>query len=178
MALPPDEKEAKRHWQAQEPSLSRLYNSKDKGLTQVSGPGEIAEIVTRELDEGPVAVYRQKTASNLPDPVARSQWLIRKFTQEKVLADEFLPFCECAEDMVIYHARYGNMKDFPRGVLFQKYATSLFDKQKEVLKQNNIDRARDDRKTRNTLENQAKLQKLLDAGALDVTIVEDTKGGD
>jgi hypothetical protein len=168
MALPPDDKEAKKHWLNQEAPLGRPFGTRDPGLTQVSSPGDIREIVTREAAGEQVPTYRQRTSSNLPDPVARAQGLMRQFTQKGISADKFMKQCETVEDMILFMALYGDMADDKKGALYVKLSKILFDAQKEVQKQNNIALDREARQIKNTLENQKKLQKLLEKGAITV----------
>lgn len=177
MSLPQDEKEAKKHWSNQDAPLGRPYNSKDPGLTQVDGPTDILAIVSTEAQGTPVPTYRQRTSQNLPDPVARSQELIRQFTQKKVSAEKFMKQCETAEDMILFLGLYGDMADDKKAQTFLKLSKLLWDKQKQVMAQNNIDRAREDKQLKNTLENTKRLQKLLDAGAIQAEVVEDKPKG-
>lgn len=172
MSLPPDDKTAKKHWLKQEAPIGRPWGTPDPGLTQVSSPADIREIVTRESQGEEVPTYRQRTASNLPDPVARSQGMIRQFTQKGIAADKFMKQCENVEDMILFMALYGDMEDDKKGALFVKLSKILFDAQKEVQKQNNITLDREARQIKNTLENQKKLQKLLEKGAITVDAKE------
>lgn len=172
MPLPPDDKEAKKHWLKQEAPLGREWNTRDPGLVQVSSPADIREIVSRESQGEQVPVYRQRTSTNLPDPVARAQGLIRQFTQKNIAADKFMKQCESVEDMILFMALYGEMADDKKGALFVKLSKILFDAQKEVQKQNNIALDREARQVKNTLENQKKLQRLLEKGAITVDAQE------
>lgn len=170
--LPTNDKEAKKHWLKQEAPLGRAWKVPDPGLTQVSSPDEIREIVSRESQGEQVPTYRQRTASNLPDPVARAQGLIRQFTQKGIAADKFMKQCENVEDMILFMALYGEMAADKKGALFVKLSKILFDAQKEVQKQNNIALDREARQIKNTLENQKKLRRLLEKGAITVDAKE------
>ena len=179
MPLPTDNKDAKKHWLGQEPPLGRAWGTPDPGLTQVSSPADIREIVTRESQGELVPTYRQRTPSNLPDPVARCQSLMRQFTQKGISAERFMKQRESPEDMILFMALYGDMADDKKGALWVKLSKILFDAQKEVQKQNNITLDRENRQFKNTLANQEKLKKLLDKGAFDTPVIEMTpKDGD
>lgn len=173
MSLPPDDKSAKKHWKDQDAPLNRPFGSRDPGLVQVSSPEEVNQIITREADGDRVPVFKQRTSQNLHDPVARSQMLIRQFTEQRISPEKFMKQCQSVEDMSLFLALYGNMDDDKKAAIFLKLSKILFDAQKEAQKQNNIDRAREDRVIKNTLANQTKLQKMLDEGMLQATIVED-----
>lgn len=172
MPLPSDDKDAKKHWLKQEAPLGREWKTRDPGLVQVSSPAEVRTIMTTEAEGQRQPVYRQRTSTNLPDPVARSQNMIRQFTEKGIAADKFMKQCESVEDMILFMALYGEMADDKKGALFVKLSKILFDAQKEVQKQNNIALDREARQIKNTLENQKKLQRLLDKGALVVEAQE------
>ena len=160
MPLPKDEKEAKRHWSAQEPSLERPYKTRDKGLTQVDNPKEIRTILEREAEEGPVATYKARTPRNIVDPVARAQSLTRSHAQDGMDSEAFRAKCETPEDYQLWLAFYGDMKDRDRGQLLNKLSAQLWDRQKELLKQVNIDRAHEDKKLRNQVALAEKLSRF------------------
>lgn len=166
MPLPRDETTAHNHWMAQDKSLARPLRSKDPGLTQVAGPQDIQAIVQREAQGEIVPTYRQRTAENLPDPVARNVQLIRRKTQRDIPAEEFLRHVESAEDFVTYQMLYGDMDDHRRGDLALKLSKLLFDKQREQQKQNNFNKTHEQRVLKNQIELQQKLKKMMAAGLI------------
>lgn len=104
--------------------------------------------------------------------------LIRQFTEQRISPEKFMKQCESVEDMSLFLALYGDMDDDKKAAIFLKLSKLLFERQREVQKQNNIDRAREERTIKNTLANQEKLSKLLTAGAIVVEAKETPKDGD
>lgn len=121
-------------------------------MSLVESVSEVHGIIENEIDSGPTPVFKlRSTALELPDPIARSQWLIRERTKRNVGPEEFLDCCESVEDLMLFNCLYGNMADNQRNQGLAKLADLLFRKQQEVLKQHNIQQAQEEKRKKNAL---------------------------
>uniref|UniRef100_B0T628 Uncharacterized protein n=1 Tax=Caulobacter sp. (strain K31) TaxID=366602 RepID=B0T628_CAUSK len=171
--VPPTESETKKHWKSQEPSLFRQPPSSrkpDPGVTIANSRDEVLGIVATELREGPVPAFKLRSAAEtLPDPMARTQGLIRASMTQT--AEEFLQQCESVEDLILWNCRYGDMSDSQRNQGLVKLADLLFRKQQEVLKQLNIQKKDESQRQTNML---ARVKAMKDDAAKKAT----AKGSD
>lgn len=160
MPIPKDDKEAKKHWLQQQQSIDRPFGSKDKGLVQVDSADDIKEIVTLEAGGEAVPVYRARTAHEMPDPVARSTAMIRNVTQKGQTEADFYANVENTEDLQLYLILFGDMPDDKKAANLHKLSKLLWEKQKEVQKQLTQERNLEDKRIKNALDIQEKLERM------------------
>jgi hypothetical protein len=150
--VPATEADVKAHRKAQPRSPFLPPGKRDKGIALVESATEVAGIITNEIEAGPTPVFKlRSTAIELPDPVSRTQTLIRAKTQKNLSQDEFLELVEDDDDYQLFLILYGNMSDSQRASHLSKYADRKFRKQQEVLKQHNIQQAQEERRKKNAL---------------------------
>ncbi|WP_298692032.1 hypothetical protein [uncultured Sphingomonas sp.] len=167
MALPPDDKTARKHWAAQQASIDRPMGTRDPGLTQVAGVTDALTIIEQEAAGIPTPVFKARTATNLPDPIARSVSMIRGVTQKGVTDEQFLQKCETVEDITLHTLLFGQMPPDKKGGLALKLAKHLSDQQRDLEKLNIQRQNLEEKRVRNALELDKKMAKLRAFGIIE-----------
>lgn len=151
----PTADEVKAHWLSQEPSVFRKPRSREKGVSIVTSKKQLAAILKGELHGEPQPVFKTKTPASVEpfkDPLKRVTSMIQMKTQCGVTSDVFYQQCESAEDLLLHELLYGEMSAAQRANALLKLADQGFRRQQEVLKQINIEKAREDKKAARLLK--------------------------
>jgi hypothetical protein len=159
----PTPEQAKRHWRGQEVSPQRTPGSRDPGLTIIPDEKALVGLVQSELQGSPQTTYklRNPTDDNVPDAIRRAQDMIRRSCRES--SEDFLAAIERPEDIILYHAQYGDMKDAQRGHLAAKYAELIHRQYVDSQKQHNEQARIAQADTRNQITALATLRDLAKA---------------
>lgn len=134
---PPTPEQAKKHWRDQEVSPQRTPGTKDPGLTIIPDEKALVGLVKGELAGVEQTTYRVRnpTDDNVPDAIKRATKMMRRSC--RVEGADFLAEVERPEDLVLYYAQYGDMKDAQKGHLAAKYAELIHRQYVDSQKQHN-----------------------------------------
>ncbi|OJY60937.1 MAG: hypothetical protein BGP16_00930 [Sphingobium sp. 66-54] len=126
-----DDKDIKKHWNAQEPSLFREPGKHDPGFSIVNNTGQAKDILASEMDGNPVQLYKTRNpATTYEDPIAKAQSLIRWHHSHQPSDDEFRTRVKSVEDQLLFLLLRGDMSDNQRANGLVKLAKLLADAQK------------------------------------------------
>lgn len=144
--------EAKKHWNAQEPSPQRTPGRPDPGLTVASDIQTVTQIITSTLEgeNPPVLRMKHPTDDVVTDYVARSNKMVQLSLRST--AEDFLARCERAEDYELYLIRFGDMKDAQRSQALAKYIEQIHRQQQDSYKVHHNKERAAQTDTRNQIE--------------------------
>lgn len=162
---PPTEDQVRRHWNAQDKSVSQPLYTRDPGVSIVSTPGEVGRIVEAAKQGETVPTYKLRNSEGIiPDPIARTSDLIIK-SHKGMSKDKFSKLIASPLDQQCYLALYGEMTDYQRAQIWQRITKQAFDEQQAALAEAHRRHQLDQKRTEQMLKGISMQQRIVAAEA-------------